>query len=101
MSAIEQSPLTHPNLTTLVKYRDFIRQESTRVYPGLLASRTPVGVSLGVGTLGVGDMGKLSAVMVRALRFPADKARPSEEDRFSLRRQDVGQRPYFAPIIAA
>ena len=35
-----------------------------------------MGVELGVDTLGVGCMGKLSAVMVKALRFPADKTRP-------------------------
>ncbi len=35
-----------------------------------------MGVVLGVGTLGVGLMGKLSAVMIKALRFPADKTRP-------------------------
>lgn len=36
----------------------------------------PLGVDLGVARLGVGWVGRLSAVMVKALRFPADKTRP-------------------------
>ena len=45
---------------------------STIVYPNPVPSTLP----LGVETLGVGYMGKLSAVMVKALRFPTGKTRP-------------------------
>ena len=46
------------------------------VYLNPIASSLVVGVELGVHALGVERMGKLSAVMVKSLRFPADKTRP-------------------------
>lgn len=49
---------------------------SISVYPDPVASKAPLGVDLGVEELGVGHVGKLSAVMVKSLRFPGDKARP-------------------------
>ena len=42
------------------------------VYPDPLASSLPMGVD----ALGIEDMSKLSAVLVKSLRFPADKNRP-------------------------
>ena len=50
--------------------------KSSLVYPGLVASSPPLGVDVGVEALGVERMGKLSAVLVKALRFPTDKTRP-------------------------
>ncbi len=49
---------------------------SISVYPRPIASYLSLGVEMGVATLGVDAMGKLSAVMVKALKFPAGKSRP-------------------------
>lgn len=76
VSAIEEATKIHPSLNVLLNPWLLASCLSIHVYTCPVASHVPLGVNLGVAFLGVGKMGKLTALAVKSLKHPSNQGRP-------------------------